>query len=52
MKKQKPSFNAWMDHIAEQLQADYKKLYYSSKFNQNENFSRVSRAQSKGIRGV
>jgi hypothetical protein len=52
MKKQKPNFNAWMDHIAEQLQADYKKLYYSSKFNQNENFSRVSRKESEDLRGV
>jgi hypothetical protein len=52
MKQQKLEFNAWMDHIAEQLQADYRKLYYSSKFKNDANISRVSRTQSKDIRRV
>jgi hypothetical protein len=52
MKQQKLEFNAWMDHIAEQLQADYRKLYYSSKFKNDADISRVSRAQSKDIRRV
>jgi hypothetical protein len=52
MKQQKLEFNAWMDHIAEQLQADYRKLYYSSKFKNDANIPRVSRTQSKDIRRV
>lgn len=52
MKKQKSNFNAWMDHINNQLQADYRKLYYTSKFNLHENFSRVSRKESEDLRGV
>jgi len=50
MKEKK--FNAWMDHIANQLQADYRKLYYSSKYQNNANISRVSRAQSSDLRRV
>jgi hypothetical protein len=52
MKDPKPSFNAWMDHINSQLQADYRKLYYTSKINQNENIPRVRSKESKDIRGV
>jgi hypothetical protein len=52
MKQQKLEFNAWMDHIAEQLQADYRKLYYSSKFKNDANIPRVSRTQSKDLRRV
>lgn len=36
MNTNKLSFNAWMDHIADQLQSDYRKLYYSSKYKQDE----------------
>lgn len=36
MNTSKPSFNAWMDHISNQLQEDYRKLYYSSKFKNDE----------------
>jgi hypothetical protein len=52
MKKQKLDFNAWMDHISNQLQEDYRKLYYSSKFKQDANIQRVSRSQSKDLRRV
>lgn len=36
MNTNKLNFNAWMDHIADQLQEDYRKLYYSSKYKQDE----------------
>ena len=52
MKKQKLDFNAWMDHISNQLQEDYRKLYYSSKFRNDANIQRVSRSQSKDLRRV
>lgn len=52
MKNQKINFNDWMDHIANQLQEDYRKLYYSSKYENDANISRVSRAESKNIRRV
>lgn len=52
MKKQKLDFNAWMDHISNQLQEDYRKLYYSSKFRNDANIQRVSRKESKDLRRV
>jgi hypothetical protein len=52
MKQQKLEFNAWMDHIANQLQADYRKLYYSSKYQNDANISRVSRKEPKNIRRI
>jgi hypothetical protein len=52
MKKQKLDFNAWMDHISNQLQEDYRKLYYSSKFKQDANIQRVSRKESKDLRRI
>ena len=52
MNKQKLDFNAWMDHISNQLQEDYRKLYYSSKFRNDANIQRVSRSQSKDLRRV
>lgn len=52
MKQQKLDFNAWMDHISNQLQEDYRKLYYSSKFKQDANISRVSRKESTDLRRV
>jgi hypothetical protein len=52
MKQQKINFNDWMDHIANQLQADYRKLYYSSKYQNDANISRVSRKEPKDIRRV
>jgi hypothetical protein len=52
MKTEKIKFNDWMDHIANQLQADYRKLYYSSKYQNDANISTVSRKESKDIRRV
>ena len=52
MKKQKLDFNAWMDHISNQLQEDYRKLYYSSKFKQDANIPRVPRKKSTDLRRV
>ena len=53
MKSNKIDFNDWMDHISNQLQADYRKLYYSSKFkNHDTNIREVSRKKSEGIRRV
>jgi hypothetical protein len=52
MKNQKINFNDWMDHIANQLQADYRKLYYSSKYQNDANISRVSRKEPKDLRRV
>ena len=52
MNTSKPSFNAWMDHISNQLQEDYRKLYYSSKYKHDANISRVSRKEPKDIRRV
>jgi hypothetical protein len=31
------TFNEWQDHLAKQLQKDYKKLYHTPKFKSNEN---------------
>ena len=52
MKTEKLKFNDWMDHIANQLQADYRKLYYSSKYQNDANIRRVPQAQSKDLRRV
>jgi hypothetical protein len=52
MKNQKINFNDWMDHIANQLQADYRKLYYSSKYKNDANVSTISRAKPSDLRRV
>lgn len=52
MKNQKINFNDWMDHIANQLQEDYRKLYYSSKYENDANISRISRKEPKDLRRV
>jgi hypothetical protein len=52
MKTDKLNFNDWMDHIANQLQQDYRKLYYSSKFKQDANIQRVSRKEPKDLRRI
>lgn len=52
MNTNKLNFNDWMDHISNQLQEDYRKLYYSSKFKQDANISRIPRAQSQDLRRV
>ena len=40
MNTKKLSFNDWMDHIANQLQQDYRKLYYSSKYQNDKKKSK------------
>ena len=52
MKTEKLNFNDWMDHISNQLQADYRKLYYSSKFKQDANIRRVPQKTSGDLRRV
>lgn len=52
MSTKKLNFNDWMDHIANQLQQDYRKLYYSSKYQNDANIQRVSRKEPKDIRRV
>lgn len=52
MNTRKLNFNDWMDHIANQLQADYRKLYYSSKYQDDANIQRVSRKEPKDLRRV
>jgi len=52
MSTKKLNFNDWMDHIANQLQADYRKLYYSSKYQNDANIRRVPQAQPKDLRRV
>lgn len=52
MKTEKIKFNDWMDHIANQLQADYRKLYYSSKYQNDANIRAISRKESKDLRRV
>lgn len=52
MKTENLNFNDWMDHITNQLQADYRKLYYSYKYQNDANIRRVPQEQSKDIRRV
>jgi hypothetical protein len=47
------TFNQWQDHLSKQLQKDYKKLYQTSKYTQNENkFQKVSRRESPSVHRV
>ena len=50
---QKLDFNAWMDHLSRQLQADYRKLYYTSKFKNNETvIQKLPRGKANDLRRV
>ncbi len=49
MKQQKLDFNAWMDHISNQLQEDYRKLYYSSKLKSKKNIKNTLHAKNKAL---
>jgi hypothetical protein len=43
IKMKELTFNQWQDHLSKQLEKDYKKLYQTSKFKQNENkFQKLS----------
>lgn len=47
------NFNAWMDHIAKQLQKDYRKLYYTSKIKSNERIiQELPRKKTRNLRRV
>jgi hypothetical protein len=35
------SFNNWQEHIAKELSKDYKKLYYSAKYNKKKEVKKV-----------
>ena len=50
---EKQTFNQWMDHIARQLQEDYRKLYYTSKYKLNETIiQKLSRREANDLRRV
>ena len=50
---EKQTFNQWMDHIARQLQEDYRKLYYTSKYKSNETvIQKLSRREANDLRRV
>jgi hypothetical protein len=49
MKTEKIKFNDWMDHIANQLQADYRKLYYSSKLKSKKNIKNTLHTKNKAL---
>jgi hypothetical protein len=49
----KPTFNEWMEHIAKQLQEDYRKLYYTSKLKYNDSVvQKLSRRKASDLRRV
>jgi SOS response regulatory protein OraA/RecX len=50
---QKLDFNQWMEHITKQLQEDYRKLYYTSKFKSNDTvIQKLPRRASSHLRRV
>ncbi len=47
------TFNEWQDHLAKQLQKEYKKLYHTPKFKSNENkFQKVSSREPADLHRV
>ncbi len=38
---EKITFNQWQDHLAKELSKDYKKLYYTAKFNAKKEVKKV-----------
>ena len=49
----KPTFNEWMDYISKQLQEDYRKLYYTSKFKSNDTvIQKLPRRKAANLRRV
>ena len=38
---QKITFNQWQDHLAKELSKDYKKLYYTAKFDNKKEVKKV-----------
>lgn len=50
---EKLNFNQWMDHIAKQLQEDYRKLYYTSKYKYNDTvIQKLPRRKTANLRRV
>lgn len=37
----KSKFNQWQDHLAKELNKDYKKLYYSAKYSNKKEVKKV-----------
>ena len=37
----KSKFNQWQDHLAKELNKDYKKLYYSAKYSNKKDVKKV-----------
>ena len=38
---EKSRFNQWQDHLAKELNKDYKKLYYSAKYSDKKEVKKV-----------
>jgi hypothetical protein len=38
---EKSKFNQWQDHLAKELNKDYKKLYYSAKYSNKKEVKKV-----------
>lgn len=38
---EKSKFNQWQDHLAKQLNNDYKKLYYSAKYSNKKEVKKI-----------
>jgi hypothetical protein len=39
-------FNKWQEHIAKELNKDYKKLYYSAKYSKKKDSQKVALSKS------
>ena len=40
------TFNKWQEHIAKELNKDYKKLYYSAKYSKKKDRQKVALSKS------
>lgn len=50
---EKQTFNQWMDYLSKQLQEDYRKLYYTSKFKSNDSvIQKLPRRKAADLRRV
>jgi len=43
---EKSKFNQWQDHLAKELNKDYKKLYYSAKYSKKKDNQKVALSKS------
>lgn len=47
------TFNEWQAHLTKQLEIDYKKLYHTSKFKNNERIiQKLPRKKTRDLRGI